>query len=235
VLAWAALALCDISGCGEVEPCGVPGVASACSCADGRPGARVCQADKTFRACDCSGAVALPNPVKDRPGGSGGAGGAGGAGAGRPASGGAGGNGGGAGAADASVPDPDDDAGMPPEDAGGSGGGGAGGAGGSAGDGGTPDPLEAYRGCSTTADCDPGAACTITPGFPSSASVCTPACVDVGDCPVPEGDYEAEVACVTGGCFLDCTPVLFEPLLSCPEGMLCVSAQLGVAFCHADE
>jgi hypothetical protein len=225
LLVWA------IAGCADVERCGVPGVVGPCACADGKQGARVCQAEKTWRACDCSGAIALPNPVRERQGGSGGAGGTGGSGG--PAASGAGGT---APPADAAMPPGDDDGGAEP--AGGAGGsageagGGSGSGGAAGGDAGTIDPALAYRGCMTAADCDPGARCVITAGFPSDDSVCQPACVDVADCPVPEGDYMAEPECVTGFCRLDCTPVLFEPLHTCPEGMQCIATQLTLAFCH---
>jgi hypothetical protein len=230
-LASAALLLWAAAGCADVERCGVPGVVGPCACADGKQGARVCQAEKTWRACDCSGAIALPNPVREREheSGSGGGGGAGGSGPG------ASGSGGSAPQADAAMPPGDDDGGAEP--AGGAGGAGeagdgSGGDGGAAGDAGVVAPGLAYRGCMTAADCDPGARCVITAGFPSDDSVCQPACVDVADCPVPEGDYQAVPECVTGFCRLDCTPVLFEALHTCPEGMHCIATQLSLAFCH---
>jgi hypothetical protein len=225
----AVLSLCAASaGCSDQQHCGVPGVVAACVCADGRPGARVCQAENTWRACDCSSAIALPNPVRERDGGSG-MGGAGGTGG----SSGAGGFGGTSGASGATPPD-DEDAGAEPGDDGGAGAGagGAGGSGGAAPDAGVLDPRDAYRGCMTASDCDQGATCTVTQGTPDNSTVCAPACVETSDCPVPEGDYEAAASCVIGRCRLDCTPVLFAPLLSCPTDMLCVVAQFGFAFCH---
>jgi hypothetical protein len=225
----AALLLFAVTACTAEERCSVPGLVTVCTCEDGSPGARVCAPENTFRACDCSGAIALPNPVRDSPGASG-AGGAGGA-SGGAGAGGAAGRGGAGGATP-----PDDDAGLGPEPtAGSSADASVAGSGGSAGDAGTIDPLEAYRGCSTVADCEPdAAACTLTPSFPMNYSVCAPACIDTGDCPVPEGDYQAVVRCVTGICRLDCTPVLFAPLRTCPASMICIAPQLGVAFCHDD-
>jgi hypothetical protein len=85
----------------------------------------------------------------------------------------------------------------------------------------------------TVDDCDPEASCLQTPGVPAS-SVCAPACVNDSDCPVPDGTYEARLGCVVGFCQLDCTPVLFAPLLTCPTGMTCIVAALGNAFCHDD-
>ena len=78
------------------------------------------------------------------------------------------------------------------------------------------------------------AACSITPNFPTDATVCAPRCVDVSECPKPEGMYDATVQCVTGYCRIDCTPVLFEPLLSCPPGMACIAPLFGQSYCHDD-
>jgi hypothetical protein len=98
-----------------------------------------------------------------------------------------------------------------------------------------PPPVELppYRGCTTAVDCDPGASCLETPGAPAY-QVCAPACVNTTDCPVPEGMYEAVTNCAVGFCKLDCTPVVFAPLLTCPTGMTCIIADLGNAFCHDD-
>jgi hypothetical protein len=247
VLALLGFLLFAIAGCSTDEPCGVPGVVETCACG-GSPGARVCQKDKTWRACDCSGSIALPNAVVQVSGSGGsGAGGtsAGSGGGSGTATSGSGGRAGSSGASGAGAGMPDGGGGMPPMageggaagEAGsaGAGTGGAGaGAGGEGGAAGSVSPDEAYRGCATAADCDPGARCTITAGFPTSSYVCAPACVDVAECPVPEGDYEATVLCQTGYCQLDCTPVLFAPLLSCPVGMSCIAPTFGVAICHDD-
>jgi hypothetical protein len=37
---------------------------------------------------------------------------------------------------------------------------------------------------------------------------------------------------VNGSCMLDCTPVLFSPLLTCPTGMSCIAPLFGTAYCH---
>jgi hypothetical protein len=172
--------------------------------------------------------------------GASGAGGRGGAGAGgRSGAGGASGGGGASGSAaiDGGVPDgsvePAVDAGAGSGGAGGSGGGGAGGTGGIGGMGGAPSD-DPYRACTVPADCNPGDQCLVTASFPADATVCQPSCVDVGECPVPAGSYEAVLACVQGGCRLDCTPVLFGSLLSCPTGMSCIAPLFGAAYCHTD-
>ena len=92
----------------------------------------------------------------------------------------------------------------------------------------------AYGACMTAADCQPKAQCVITSNYPVDANVCAPACVDVGDCPVPDGTYDAVLGCVSGYCRLDCTPVLFAELLTCPSGMACIAPLLGSAYCHDD-
>jgi hypothetical protein len=56
----------------------------------------------------------------------------------------------------------------------------------------------------------------------------------VADCPVPDGTYEAVLACSQGGCRLDCTPLPFAPLLTCPAGMACVAPLFSPAYCHDD-
>jgi hypothetical protein len=130
----------------------------------------------------------------------------------------------------------DEDAGPGRVGQGGNGGhAGAGGAGGMGGaDAGPTQPMStAYGACMATSDCRPGAQCIMTPSFPNNATVCAPACVDVGECPKPEGSYEATLACESGICRLNCTPVLFAPLLSCPTGMTCVAPLFGTAYCHA--
>jgi hypothetical protein len=226
-----ALLLCA-SACGEVERCAVPGLVAACACGDGRPGARVCQTEKTWRACDCSGAIALPNAVSARDGGSGASGGGGMVGGSSGA-----GAGGRSGAGGETPPPDDDDGGIDPQ--GGSGGAAAGeggsGSGGATADGGVVEPLPPYRACATATDCDPGAECAVTQSFPTNGSVCLPPCVDAADCPVPEGNYEAETVCGTGRCRLDCSALLFEPLRTCPTGMICIAPPFGQEFCHAEE
>lgn len=229
LIARSALLLCAAVACDEGEPCGVPGVAATCACGDGHAGARVCQPDGNWRACDCSGAISLPNPVSVRDGGSGAGGAGGGGGGGAPAAGGRGGGGGGM--SDAAMPPVDEDAGVEPPDAGPTPDASI--------DAGTPDagpvdPLEAYRACANASECDEGAQCLMTSSFPTNASVCQPACIDIGDCPVPGGNYDAVVECATGRCRLNCTPVLFAPLLSCPTGMQCIDPLIGTAICHAD-
>jgi hypothetical protein len=101
-------------------------------------------------------------------------------------------------------------------------------------DAGTPEPSNPYGACATASDCGAGARCIITANFPVDASVCAPACVETSDCPVPRGSYGAVLSCVTGYCQLDCTPVLFAPLLSCPSGMSCVAPLIGESYCHDD-
>jgi hypothetical protein len=178
-------------------------------------------------------------------GGAGGRSGAGGAG-GRPGTGGAGGRSGaggaggssGSGAIDGGMLDgsvePGMDAGAGSGGVGGSAGvGGEGGEGGIGGEGGAPSD-DPYRACTVPADCDPGDQCLVTASFPANATVCEPSCVDVGECPVPDGSYEAVLSCVQGGCRLDCTPVLFGALLTCPAGMTCIAPLFGAAYCHAD-
>ena len=111
---------------------------------------------------------------------------------------------------------------------------GAGGAGGAPADAGMPKPVNPYSACMSASDCVPGAQCIITPSTPTNATVCAPPCVDTTDCPVPKGSYEAVMTCVTGYCQLDCTPVLFAPLLTCPTGMTCIAPLLGESYCHDD-
>lgn len=222
-----AAASCDEAG----EPCGVPGVSFACACG-AQPGARVCTAQKTLSACDCSGAIPLPNAVVSPDGGAsgGGSGGNGGAGGragtgGRSGSGGSAGMTGGSGGMGGSAGE-DDDGGMIEPDAGGMGG--DGGSGGS-------NPLDdTYRACANNGDCAPNGACSVTPNIPNNSTVCAPRCTVVADCPVPEGMYDSVLTCVEGFCRLDCTPVVFEPLLSCPGSMICVAALFGQSYCHAN-
>jgi hypothetical protein len=233
-----AVLLFACSGCDAGEACDVPGAVELCACGSGAPGtqgARLCQDDHTWNTCDCSGAIPLPNAVMplDPSGGRGGmAGTAGNSGAGGAGSGGTGGgtpmmDGGGN----------DDDGGMDLPDGGGSGGmGGSGGSGGMSGSGGMGgmDPENPYGPCMGNPDCRTSAECTITPSFPTQATVCAPKCVDTTDCPVPEGTYEAMVMCVTGYCRIDCTPVGFEALLTCPTGMTCIAPLFGTPWCHDD-
>jgi len=214
------------SSCDDVEPCAVPGSAEVCSCAPGAQGARVCEAEHTWSDCNCSGAIPLPNPVIPLDAGGGRGGGAGSAGSTGTGGAGAGGMGGGTPAMDGG--EIDDDGGVDPADAGGTGGmGGAGGMGGM-------EPENPYGPCANNGDCRMAAECTITPNFPADANVCAPRCTATSDCPVPAGMYDAVVTCVTGFCRLDCTPVVFQPLLSCPAGMVCVSPLFGSTWCHDD-
>jgi hypothetical protein len=69
--------------------------------------------------------------------------------------------------------------------------------------------------------------------------VCAAACSGAGDCPVPEGMYDADVTCVGGRCRLDCTDAAGFPLpvpQSCPGGMICVADDLltGTSYCYDD-
>jgi hypothetical protein len=219
----------------DADPCAVPHTVEQCACAGGMQGARVCSAEHAWGTCDCSGAIALPNAIEPMPhAGNGGAGGS----AGMPAAGTGGrqgaGSGGSAPMAGSGGTGVDDDGGIDMPDAGGSGG--MGGEGGEGGTGGVMATDNPYSGCTTAADCTtPGAECVITMSFPANASVCAPMCVETADCPVPEGMYEAALTCVTPGyCALDCTPVLFGPLKTCPTGMTCISGAFGISYCHDD-
>ena len=231
VFSIAALLLAS-SGCDSGEACDVPGSVELCACGSGAQGGRLCQEDHTWNACDCSGAIPLPNPVTplDPSGGRGGMAGTAGT---------AGGGTGGVGATGGTTPmmdggGQDDDSGIDVPDGGGSGGsGGTGGSGGSGGTGGM-EPENPYGPCMGNADCRASAACTITPNFPADATVCAPKCVDTTDCPVPEGAYDAVVMCVAGYCRIDCTPVGFGALLSCPMGMTCIAPFFGTPWCHDD-
>lgn len=224
------------SACSDQNPCSVPGIVQNCTCGNGMKGARVCGDDKTWQACNCSGSIGLPNAVANKPTmhGSGGSGSGGRGSMVPPGGGGSGGmkpppmstdedgGGGGTGVAD-----------------GGGGSGGtiahadAGGSGGAMADAGMTEPMNPYGACMTAADCVPGAQCVVTASTPTDATVCAPPCVDTGDCPVPAGSYEAVLTCVTGFCQLDCTPVLFNPLLTCPSGMTCIAPLFGESYCHA--
>jgi len=228
VLGWScvrgsALLLLAAAACSEIDPCGVPGIVTVCACGNGEQGARVCSEDKHWGACDCSGAIALPGPIgpRDPQGGAGGTGGS------TPAP--------GSGTGGAPVMPPDDDAGGEPQPQAGSGGtaGGAD-AGGAPADAGMPEPTDPYDNCATASDCRPGGECVITPSFPMDEVVCAPPCAQASDCPVPEGNFEAVLTCETGFCLLDCTPVLFAPLLSCPRQMTCIAPLIGQAYCHAN-
>ena len=177
----------------------------AAACSCGSaPGARVCSDEREWGKCDCSGGIPLPVAVMQ----------------GEPLGGmGGGGGTGGTGGkpvthdsgvrTDSAVPsDAGEDAYVPPA-------------------------IDSYGACMADTDCDPDAKCIQTAGFPTS-TVCAPACVNTSDCPVPEGMYEAKMTCATGYCQLDCTPVVFAPLLTCPTGMTCIVTGLGVALCHDD-
>ncbi|MDD9934822.1 MAG: hypothetical protein OXT09_14530 [Myxococcales bacterium] len=218
-----------LSACTTSDRCGVPGITSICACPGGAAGARVCSADQVWKPCDCGGAVGLPNPITARTMDGGmdddpGTGGTGGT-PGRPP----------ADGPDAGPMMSDDDAGIGPM-AGTGGAGGTGGTGGMAGAAGAagngPDPMEPYGPCMATADCGPDAECVVTPGLPANASVCVPACIDVGDCPVPDGTYEATPTCDNGYCKLDCTPVLFAAPLTCPADLVCIAPLFGISHCH---
>jgi hypothetical protein len=197
------IALCAWAGvgCTAQETCAEVGLVETCPCA-GTMGGRICQEDRSWGACDCSGALALPNPVGEvDAGGAGGTGGTGGGGVG-------GGGSGGTGAT------------------GGVGGGGSGGTGG--------DPREAYRACAGDGDC----AATMGKCFTNMAgtdtfTVCGAKCLVASDCPRPSGAYDAVTRCASGYCVLDCTPLaLFQPNLSCPSAMTCVSVAFAGAACH---
>lgn len=223
-----ACAMMLLGACDDLQPCAVPGTAEACACAPGAQGARVCDGEHTWSECNCSGAIPLPNEVAPIAGG-GGTGGRGGSGG--TMSGGTGGAGGSGGMMPLPDGGNDDDGGVDPVDAGGMGGnGGVGGIGGTGG----VDPATPYGACMSNADCLAPAECSITPNYPVDATVCAPKCIDTSDCPVPEGMFVAAVQCVTGFCRIDCTPVLFEPLLSCPTGMTCIAALFGQSYCHDD-
>ncbi|MDH5671889.1 MAG: hypothetical protein OEZ06_07040 [Myxococcales bacterium] len=223
-----------LSGCELFERCGVPGVVLQCDCGSLGQGARVCGEDRRWGPCDCATAIALPREITSTKPDAGGADDMSSAGSDRGSS---------------TRPPPtgggtsDDDGGV--DAVGGTGGGtsstgGTGGSGGvvqagSGGAGGEPAVVEdPYRPCAATADCGDASECVITPGFPANASVCAPTCVDAGDCTMPAGSYDATVVCDAGYCKLDCTPVLFAPLLSCPEGMVCIAPLLGISHCHDD-
>jgi hypothetical protein len=231
-----ALAVALSAACDDLEPCDAQGDTQPCECAGGAPGAQRCLPEQIWSACDCT---AEPAPEGGGGGVSGGAGGAGGR------SGSGAGAGGASGAGGARPPaggaGDDDDAGMDPDPAGagGSSGAGAGGASGMGGNGGAAGPMSAaYRGCMDTGDCDPGAACLMSPVVLVDPSrVCAPACGNADDCPVPEGSYDADVSCVAGRCRIDCTEVDAFPLpRSCPANMLCVADEFpsATSYCYDD-
>lgn len=202
VLSWLLIA------CGVRDACAEVGVVQACSCGASE-GARVCMAERTWGGCDCSGAIALPNPVAgvDAGGGIGGISGIGGSG-GVSGSGGIGGGGIGGG---------------------GIGGGGIGGIGGGGIGGGSIAP---YGACTDATDCVPDATCLTTTIAPDSWTVCAPKCQVTSDCPRGDGAYAAVARCNSGQCGLDCTPPFLQPLLSCPTNMDCIVLQAGAAYCH---
>lgn len=221
--------------CGVSDPCVVPGVAQACSCSDGRSGARACLPGLRWGSCDCSGKIPLPGPVTPAAPSTGGTmaagtgqGGVGGSGGSTPV----GGTGGSAGTMSTNMdsgmpmmgdagPDAQTDSGPPVvRDA--------------EVDSGPPEPLDPYRACQSDGDCDPNALCVQTPSVPEPYTVCANPCTTASDCPVPEGSYEARVSCLLNYCGLDCTPILFAPLLTCPEGMTCLTDPFGNSLCHAD-
>lgn len=101
-------------------------------------------------------------------------------------------------------------------------------------DAGPPEPLNPYRACQNDGECGANALCVQTASVPTAFTVCAQACTTDSDCPVPTGSYDAVVSCLLGYCGLDCTPILFAPLLSCPAGMTCVSSGFGGALCHDD-
>jgi hypothetical protein len=101
-------------------------------------------------------------------------------------------------------------------------------------DAGPPEPQNPYRACQSDGDCGANALCVQTASVPTAFTVCAPACMTDSDCPKPAGSYEAVVSCLLGYCGLDCTPILFAPLLSCPTGMTCVSNGFSGSLCHDD-
>jgi hypothetical protein len=208
-----AVLMAAMAGCASRDACTVPGVAETCTCRAGTPGARLCSDDKLWGVCDCSGKIPLPHDVIPGQGGPDG---------GKAGTGGTGGSAGHSGTGGAGGMMDDDDSGMTVDPDGGL-------------DSGVDagPALHAYRTCTTDADCDTDAKCIITTNTPPNA-VCAPKCVNPVDCPVPEGTYAAKVVCFTGYCGLDCTPAIFQPLLTCPEGMACVAALIGQSYCYDD-
>lgn len=87
----------------------------------------------------------------------------------------------------------------------------------------------AYGPCPNRTGCPTGTC--LSPFGATDRNVCAATCDTVRDCPVPEGDYDAQVVCSQGLCALDCTPALFAAALSCPYAMECVADLLGPAFC----
>lgn len=202
----ATLSWLPLSACGVQDACAEVGVVQACSCG-GTTGARVCMAERTWGGCDCSGAIALPNPILgvDAGGGSGGAGGASGVGG----SGGISGTGGTGGV---------------------SGTGGTGGVGGAGG--GQGKPYGACTDATVATACLPDSICLSTTIAPETWTVCSPKCQVPADCPRGDGAYAAVAKCNMGQCGLDCTPPFLQPLLTCPTGMECIILQAGAAYCH---
>lgn len=235
-----ALACALAPGCDDLAPCDAQGDTQPCECAGGAPGAQVCLPELIWAACDCTSEPA-PDGGTTHAGGTGGGGsgassgtgGAGGAGGARPPAGGSG----------------DEDAGAEPDpgSAGagaggaGAGSGGSAGTGGQSGEGGASAPMSAaYRDCMNANSCDEDAECLMsTPGLLGPLRVCSPACSDAGDCPVPEGTYDADVVCTEGRCRIDCTEMEDFPLptpQSCPEGMACIADEFPsvTSYCYDD-
>jgi hypothetical protein len=227
----ALLLLLAVTACSDSTRCGVPGVVETCSCGNGMQGARACSLTSDWQACDCSGKISLSKPVMDHmtSGGSGGT----------QSTAGSGGSGSGGmhpmiGTGGTMQPPVKGDEDSGTEPTGGTGGMGNtmhdAGSGGAASDAGMPPLADPYAACKTATDCVTGAQCLTTTDFPGS--ICAPPCAQTSDCPKPKGTYEAMLVCVTGFCQLDCTPVLFSPLLTCPIGMTCDAPLIGESYCY---
>lgn len=200
---------------GGGPPC-VAGLSVACTCADGRHGASVCQADGTMAACACPSTAAAgtgggggTDAPTGRPTGgtqaepSGGQGGAGGETGGSSA----GGSGGasGTGEPDAAI----DSGGIPAPDAG-------------HGMDGNPKPGEAYAPCMTTDDCHANLECAAPPFESGGRGYCTVRCRQnlggmVTECPAPPtGSVGVVCAALSGLCQLGSCE-----MATCPDDMEC--------------
>jgi len=111
---------------------------------------------------------------------------------------------------------------------------GSGGMGGLSGSGGGPSipPYGACTDATVATKCLPDSVCLTTTIAPDSWTVCSPKCQVPSDCPRGDGNYAAVAKCNSGRCGLDCTPPLFQQLLSCPTNMECIVLQAGAAYCH---
>jgi hypothetical protein len=221
--------------CDDLATCAEHGDTKACACEGGERGVQTCLPERVWNACECS---APSRPVDAGAAGGGGS-------SGEAGGGGAAGTSGASGATPPPLDGGDDDGGAEPEPGGsggagaGAGGGGAGGDGGMGGSGGSAGAMSAaYRGCMDMNDCDAAASCEMStpPVLEAPLGVCSPDCLAVGDCPVPEGTYDAAVSCVEGRCRLDCTEELPLVPRTCPSGMTCAAGDLlGVAsYCYDD-